>query len=89
MREFFNLQLISAPESQNPDRETDVKRKEGGSLTPDLRGWKSPNRVIAGGERSHCSKHLVHNPTIHPSFGRPDYKSRKITTKNVTSIILV
>jgi hypothetical protein len=25
MREFFNLQLISAPESQNPDRQTDVK----------------------------------------------------------------
>jgi hypothetical protein len=48
MREFFNLQLISAPESQKPDRETDVKRGRYGSLMSDLRGWKSPQWVIAG-----------------------------------------
>jgi hypothetical protein len=29
MREFFNLQLISAPESQNPDRQIDYREGEG------------------------------------------------------------
>jgi len=28
VREFFNLQLISAPESQNPDRQIDYREGE-------------------------------------------------------------
>jgi hypothetical protein len=79
MREFFNLQLISAPETQNADRETDVKRTGGGggdgSLTPDLRGWKSTHRVTEGGgegEGHTVQKHFVHNPSIYHSFSSPD-----------------
>jgi hypothetical protein len=77
MREFFNLQLISAPESLNPDRQIDW-RWGGGKQTWRLtcRDGRVPIRSrqgVSGGDGVTSQTHLVHTATIYPSFVRPTH----------------